>query len=232
MDCRILSFQSHVVSGYVGNKAAIFPLQLLGFDVDFINSVQFSNHTGYPLLKGPSITTEQLDDIVQGLHANQLDNYDYLLTGFINSEETLLYILQMLTQLKTVNAKIKYVCDPVFGDNGNYYVHPTLVPIFIEKILPQAYMITPNQFEAELLSGRPIATESDCIDCLRALHSVGPSLVVITSVELKSEPENLYSYILDASDPSMPPCISKIAFKKLHGKFFLSHIIMNLVVYP
>ena len=64
-DCsrRVLSIQSHVVSGYVGNKSAAFPLQvqilnicsfilikyfqLLGFEVDTINSVQFSNHTGY-----------------------------------------------------------------------------------------------------------------------------------------------------------------------------------------
>ena len=44
---RILSIQSHVVSGYVGNKSATFPLQLLGFETDCINSVQFSNHTGY-----------------------------------------------------------------------------------------------------------------------------------------------------------------------------------------
>ena len=49
---KVLSIQSHVVSGYVGNKAAVFPLQLLGLDVDFINSVQFSNHTGYPSLAG------------------------------------------------------------------------------------------------------------------------------------------------------------------------------------
>jgi hypothetical protein len=43
---RVLSIQSHVVSGYVGNRCAVFPLQLLGFDVDFVNTVNFSNHTG------------------------------------------------------------------------------------------------------------------------------------------------------------------------------------------
>lgn len=90
----------------------------------------------YPF-QGTSITGEELDNIIHGLHENRLDNYDYLLTGFINSEETLNQILNMLTLLKTVNAKIKYICDPVLGDDGSFYVSQSLVPIFIQKILPQ-----------------------------------------------------------------------------------------------
>ena len=183
--------------------------------------------------QGDSITTDQLDDIIQGLHENQLDNYDYLLTGFIHSEETLLGILNTLKLLKSVNTKIKYICDPVLGDNGNFYVPLSLVPIFIQKLLPMAYMITPNQFEAELLSGgNPIVTETDCIDCLKTLHSLGPIIVVITSVELKSEPGKLYSYVLDASGASIT--ISKIVFKKLHGKLsfsMLSWMIISIDLY-
>eukprot|EP01035_Chromulina_nebulosa_P015777 gene15777-20904_t len=82
---RVLSVQSHVVSGYVGNRAAIFPLQLLGIDVDAINSLQFSNHTGYPTVKGQSLTETDLREICEGLEANQLLDYDYLLSGYIGS---------------------------------------------------------------------------------------------------------------------------------------------------
>ncbi|KAB8118103.1 hypothetical protein EE612_060760 [Oryza sativa] len=64
---RVLSIQSHTVQGYVGNKSAVFPLQLLGFDVDPINSVQFSNHTGYPTFRGQVLNGSQLWDLIEGL---------------------------------------------------------------------------------------------------------------------------------------------------------------------
>jgi len=72
-----------VVHGYVGNKSATFPLQLLGFDVDPINSVQFSNHTGYPSFKGQRLNGEQLWELIEGEEANKLLNYTHLLTGTI-----------------------------------------------------------------------------------------------------------------------------------------------------
>ncbi len=80
---RVLSIQSHVVYGYVGNKAAVFPLQLLGFDVSFINSVQFTNHTGYPIFKGNVLQGDDLVNLLDGLKNNSLMDYDYLLTGYI-----------------------------------------------------------------------------------------------------------------------------------------------------
>lgn len=176
------------------------------------------------------MTGDELDNIMFGLHENQLDNYDYLLTGFISSEETLGRLLNILKRLKSVNPSIKYVCDPVLGDDGTYYVPQSLVPIFIQKILPEAFMITPNQFEAELLSGKPIFTESDCIDCLKSLQQMGPSIVVITSVELKSEPGKLFSYILDASTTRFS--MKKIVINKLPGIInCLSYLILLYIKY-
>lgn len=83
MDIRILSVQSHVVSGCVGNRAVVFPLQLLGFDVDFINTVEFSNHTGYPNIAGSKMSGDQLQEIVGGLEMNGLCNYDFVISGYI-----------------------------------------------------------------------------------------------------------------------------------------------------
>lgn len=151
---RVLSIQSHVVSGYVGNKAAIFPMQLLGFDVDSINSVQFSNHTGYEVVKGTVITGKDLDDISVGLQSNQIDNYNYLLTGYIGSESFLVSILSLLDRLEISNPGIKFVCDPVLGDAGKLYVPAALVPVFRSRVVPRAWLITPNQYEAELLTGK------------------------------------------------------------------------------
>ena len=99
---RVLSIQSHVVHGYVGNKAAVFPLQLLGFDVDVINSVQFSNHTGYDQKwEGDVLNGGQLDSLLDGLERNDLlKNTQHLLTGYIGSESFLRSVIRVLNTLK------------------------------------------------------------------------------------------------------------------------------------
>ncbi|KAG5535371.1 hypothetical protein RHGRI_023210 [Rhododendron griersonianum] len=160
---RVLSIQSHTVQGYVGNKSAVFPLQLLGYDVDQINSVQFSNHTGkmlislhlnrYPTFKGQVLNGQQLWELIEGLEANDLLFYTHLLTGYIGSVSFLNTILEVVSKLRAVNPKLTYVCDPVMGDEGKLYVPPELVAVYREKVVPVASMLTPNQFEAEQLTG-------------------------------------------------------------------------------
>ncbi|CAI5526801.1 unnamed protein product [Closterium sp. Naga37s-1] len=104
-----------VSPGYVGNKAAVFPLQLLGFDVDPINSVQLSNHTGYPTWKGQILDGEQLWALIEGLEANGLLFYSHLLTGglhrialvpgdcYTGSLSFLETVLRVVEKLRSVN---------------------------------------------------------------------------------------------------------------------------------
>ncbi|GJP31177.1 hypothetical protein CLOM_g9837 [Closterium sp. NIES-68] len=181
---RVLSIQSHTVQGYVGNKAAVFPLQLLGFDVDPINSVQFSNHTGYPTWKGQILDGEQLWALIEGLEANGLLFYTHLLTGYIGSLSFLETVLRVVEKLRSVNPDLIYVCDPVMGDDGRLYIRPELVPIYRHKVVPVATLITPNQFEAEQLTGLSIRTQADAITACDMLHAAGPTKVVITSMEV------------------------------------------------
>ena len=105
---RVLSVQSHVVSGYVGNKAATFPLQLLGFDVDPILSVHFSNHTGYPTFKGSVMDGDQLTQIVDGLEANGLLQYSHLLTGYIGKASFLHQVVDVLRRVRAVSPDVAY----------------------------------------------------------------------------------------------------------------------------
>lgn len=105
---RVLSIQSHVVHGYVGNKCAVMPLNRLGFDVDAINSVQFSNHTGYPTFKGSAVDGEGLTALVDGLDANGLLNYTHLLTGYIGSLSLLEAISGIMERLQRINPDIIY----------------------------------------------------------------------------------------------------------------------------
>ncbi|KAJ8954372.1 hypothetical protein NQ318_011045 [Aromia moschata] len=185
---RVLSVQSHVVSGYVGNKSAVFPLQLLGFEVDFINSVQFSNHTGYKKVKGQILTEKDLAELVQGLAENNIDYYTHLLTGYIGSVSFLNQIACVVKQLRERNPNLIYVCDPVMGDNGRLYVNEELIPIY-KNIISLATVITPNLFEAEILTDTKIKRTDNIWKAIDLLHKKGCETVVISSAELEDRPD-------------------------------------------
>ncbi|KAK6485771.1 pyridoxine [Huso huso] len=186
MDCRVLSIQSHVVRGYVGNKSASFPLQVLGFEVDSVNSVQFSNHTGYAHWKGQVLTADELHVLYQGLKLNNVNQYDYVLTGYTRDTSFLEMVVDIVQELKRQNPNLVYVCDPVLGDHGSMYVPENLHPVYKEKVVPVADIITPNQFEAELLTGKKISIEKEALEVMDLLHDMGPDTVVITSSDLPS----------------------------------------------
>ncbi|GAB4817197.1 hypothetical protein N2152v2_004243 [Parachlorella kessleri] len=181
---RVLSIQSHVVSGVVGNKAAIFPMQLLGLEVDPIFTVQFSNHTGFPLFKGSVMDGAQLWELIEGLEANQLIQYTHLLTGYIGTLSLLQNIVKVAEKLRQYNPELVFVCDPVMGDDGRLYVKPEMPAAFRDSLVPIATVMTPNQFEAELLTGLQIGSEEGAIEACRALQKRGPHTVIITSAAL------------------------------------------------
>ena len=168
----------------VGNKAAVFPLQLLGFDVDFVNSVHFSNHTGYENgLTGDVLQGDQLRDILHGLNNNSLlEDVGYLLTGYIGSTSFLKAVLEVVDKLRSSADGVRYICDPVLGDDGKFYVPPELVQVYKESLIPLADVVTPNQFEVEQLTGISVTTMEDARKACKVLHSMGPSIVFITSV--------------------------------------------------
>ncbi|CAN8018260.1 unnamed protein product [Ixodes persulcatus] len=195
-DYRVLSVQSHVVSGYVGNKCACFPLQAstLGFEVDFINSVQFSNHTGYPVYKGQVLNAEELVELYEGLKLNRINKYSHVLTGYVASESFLNKVADIVQELKEDNPSLMYVCDPVMGDNGKLYVPPGLVSIYRERLVLLADVVTPNQFELELLSNKTITTESSVLEAMDVLHERGIPIVVLTSYRPSESSKEILLY--------------------------------------
>lgn len=202
---RVLSIQSHVVSGYVGNKSAVFPLQVLGFEVDCINSVQFSNHTGYDHFKGQILDAEQLGQLFEGLVLNGLHKkYTHLLTGYIGSTSFLEKVAEVVKVLKDANPSLLYVCDPVMGDNGKLYVTPDLLPIYQETILPLADIVTPNQFEAELLTGMKITDKKSALAAMDALHAKGVKTVVISSTNFEADHKTLLGLGSQRNSSSCP----------------------------
>lgn len=189
---RVLSIQSHVVSGYVGNKCAVLPLNRLGFDVDAINSVQFSNHTGYSMVRGRTLSGEDLEDLSLGLEENGLfERYTHVLTGYIGNVSMLESIAKIVKRLQLERPELTYVCDPVCGDDGRLYSHPDMPRAFEKILVPLATVVTPNQFEAELLSHVQISSMSDAVRACEVLHGKGPKVVVITSLSFPNEEESI-----------------------------------------
>lgn len=213
---KILSLQSHTVYGYVGNKAAVFPLQLLGFEVSPINSVQFSNHTGYPQgFKGEVLSGAQLHQLQQGLAQNNiLSQFNGVLTGYIGSASFLQQVVTLVKTLKNQTAGLFYCCDPVLGDHGRgFYVPEALVADYKAKVLPLADMITPNQFEVEQLTGTTIHTQNDVLHAIAHLHSMGPKRIVVTSTQFGDNA--LYASVRSTEGNT----VVKATFTQIEGSF-------------
>lgn len=185
----VLSIQSHVSHGYVGGKAAIFPLQCRGWEVDNINTVNFSNHTGYGSFRGSSITEEDLTSIFKGLKDIQL-RYDAIITGYIPNASLISVICENIQTMKTNSPDLLYLLDPVMGDQGFLYVDESCINQY-KEILQQnlVNVITPNQFELELLVDFKIQSEVDLRSAIRYLHKeFNIEYVVVTSLnDFKSE---------------------------------------------
>ena len=213
----------------VGNKAAVFPLQLLGFDVDVINSVQFSNHTGYGSWNGEVLEGEKLLKLVDGMDENGLlsDEIGHVLTGYIGTESFLRAIVTIIRKMKTINPQVRYVCDPVLGDVGRFYVPQQLVQIYKDEVIPLANVLTPNQFEVEQLSGIRIENVSDAQRACGILHDLGVPLVLITSIIFPTNPQqNQDSLSIFVSERDYKPDTKSyedmqriISIPKLPGQF-------------
>lgn len=179
----ILSIQSHVAYGYVGNKAAVYPLQSMGYDVWPVNTVQFSNHTGYGQWQGEIFSKEHIHQVILGLEAlNLIPSCEAILSGYMGSEEICQEVAATVKHFKIHNPALLYLCDPVIG-NQHCFVKPEVLEFFKQHLV--ADIITPNQYEAETLSGISIKTIEDLKTVAQFFHHKGVRVVIITGVKLE-----------------------------------------------
>lgn len=180
----VLSIQSHVSYGYVGNSAAVFLLQSLGHPVWPVHTVLFSNHPGYENFRGRVVATEELTDILSGLALNGwYKQTQALLAGYMGSATNAQAAFAAGAQIKKDRPDAIVLCDPVMGDHPEgVYVPQDLVGFYRENLCTAADVICPNLFELALLTGREPATISEICEAARELISQGPSLVLVTSV--------------------------------------------------
>lgn len=189
---NILSIQSHVAYGHVGNAAAVFPMQRLGVEVWPIHTVQFSNHTGYGAWKGQVFDGRTIEELVDGIaERGVLPRCDGVLSGYMGSAEIGGAILSAVRRVRAANPAALYCCDPVIGDVGRgVFVRPGVPEFMREAAVPAADIVTPNQFELDHLSGLPTASLDEVKRAVAAVQRLGPKVVLVTSLHTKETPED------------------------------------------
>jgi pyridoxine kinase len=181
---EILSIQSWVAYGHVGNAAAGFVLQRLGFEAWMLNTVQLSNHPGHGGTRGRFLTPAELRDQFEGIAAlGILPGCAALLTGYLGDAGLGDVVIEAAAALRAANPAALWCCDPVMGDEGGgFYVRPGLPDFFRDRAIPAADIVTPNHFELEYLTGMRIHTLDTALAAAAALRARGPRTLLLTSL--------------------------------------------------
>lgn len=194
-DCpmRILSIQSSVAYGHVGNSAAVFPLQRVGHEVMPVSTVLFSNHTGYGDWKGPMLSGKDVRDVVTGIDTRGgLVDTELVLSGYQGGDDIGDAILDAVALTKERNPQALYSCDPVLGKSGKgCFVSPEVQTLIRDRVVPRADIITPNQFELGFLTGTEPRSLGETLDSVDRARQIGPSVVLVTSVDRPEAPDNV-----------------------------------------
>ena len=180
----ILSIQSSVAYGHVGNSAATFPLMRSGVEVWPVLTVHFSNHTGYGEWRGPLLAADDVAEVIRGIDdRGVLPRVDAVLSGYQGAKEVGAVVLEAVELVKQRSPRAIYCCDPVMGDVGRgFFVRPGIPEFMRNQVVPKAQIVTPNHFELDYLTGRETHTLDEVIDAAQALRAVGPETVLVTSV--------------------------------------------------
>jgi pyridoxine kinase len=215
---NILSVQSSVAYGHVGNAAAVFPLQRLGAEVWPVHTVQFSNHPGYGSHTGQVFAPDAVASLISGIEARGVfPNCDALLTGYIGDAGIGAVLRDAAARIKAANPGALWCCDPVMGDAGpGLYVRPDIPAFFRDQAVPRADILTPNQFELECLTGAPCRSLHDakaaCLALQARMPESGPRVILVTSLLLKDAPPDRVGLLCAAGGDFHRLLVPKLAF--------------------
>jgi pyridoxine kinase len=189
---RVLSIQSLVAYGHVGNSAATFPLQRLGHEVWPVPTVVFSNHTGYGAWRGPLLSPDDVRAVVTGIEERGvLGTCDAVLSGYLGGPGMCEVVVDAVERVRRANPAATYTCDPVLGNaTSGCFVDPAIPPIIRDQVVPHADVITPNQFELGFLTGTRPDTLESTLESADAARALGPSTVLVTSVLRPDRPDD------------------------------------------
>lgn len=198
----ILSIQSSVAYGHVGNSAATFPLMRLGVEVYPVYTVHYASSTSYGPPRGPVLSPDEVAEVVTGVDERQaLAGVDAVLTGYQGSQAMGQTILDAVRTVRERNPRAVYCADPVMGDVGRgFFVAPGIPELLRDEVVPAADIVTPNQFELEFLTGRKVTTLAEVLAAADALRAQGPGTVLVTSAQYQGTDPATISMVAVSGD--------------------------------
>src|SRR5262245_3750996 len=187
---NVISIQSQVAFGHVGNSAAVFPMQMHGIDVTAVPTTLLSNRPGYPSIRGRVLDAQLVADLLRGIwERGAVEACDMILSGYLGSPEIAAVVADFVARAKARKPSLAYCCDPVLGDRDRgLFVHADIPALVRDRLCTLADIVTPNHFEFEWLCGTKAATTKEVIAAAQALMARGPSTVTVTSAELADTP--------------------------------------------
>lgn len=187
---KILSIQSKLVYGYVGNNIAELAIQLHGLDVIALPTVYLSAHTGHQPVYGTRIEKKLFDDLITGIkNLDILGQVAHMVTGYIGAEEIVDSTANLISEIKSKNADRLYICDPVMGDDEGLYIAENLAQKIIDKLLPLCDIMTPNHFEFEYIIGKKARSVDEILEAVSTHPILKNKTIIITSCDLDNTPE-------------------------------------------
>ena len=199
---KVLSIQSSVSYGHVGNSAAVFPMQRIGVEVMPVFTVCFSNHTGYGSWRGPMMKGDDIREIVAGIdERGGLQDVDFVLSGYQGGNDIGGAILDAVALVKERNPNAIYACVPVLGnESSGCTVMPEVQELIRDRVVPHADLITPNQFELGFLTHTSPHTLEETLEAIEKIRQIGPKTVLVTSVFRPDRPEDTIEMLLAHED--------------------------------
>ncbi len=194
----VISIQSQVVHGHVGNSAAVYPMQAEGVAVAAVPTALLSNHPHYPTMRGTILQPELVGDLLQGVEERGLvEEASILLTGYLGSPGIAERVAQFAERAQRINPELRYVCDPVMGDDDlGVFVADGMAELFRDRLVPLAWIITPNQFELELLTKRAARDAAGLVDASLVIAARGCPIVIATGCTLADTPADMVETVL------------------------------------
>ncbi len=198
VSASIISIQSQVAFGHVGNSAGVLAMQLRGHDVAAIPTTLLSNHTGFDTLHGKVIEAELIEDLLLGIEKiGLLQSCRYIVSGYLGSKANAEVVKNFVLKAKQINPEIIYICDPVMGDiDPGLYVPESLANFILTQLVPLADILTPNHYELGLITGKEIEDYDQLAKQIRQLQSYRDARIVVTSCILNDTPDNALENIV------------------------------------
>ncbi|MFD2112156.1 PfkB family carbohydrate kinase [Thiorhodococcus fuscus] len=181
----VISIQSQVVYGRVGNNAAIPALEACGLLAAAVPTTLLSNTPHYPSVHGGAVPEAWLAGWLDDLEARGIpDRARVVQIGFLGDPAQARILASWWSRIHERHPHLRLHLDPVIGDyDHGVYVADGMAEALTTRLVPAAHGLVPNRFELEQLTGTRLRGLDDCREAARALLHGAAQWIVVTSVQ-------------------------------------------------